>query len=201
MSRKRRKRLKRERRRERREQNRNRSNKRNEGMKIHSYKNEKELKKNDKKWKNSRLRSKNPGGYERHLKAAEAFKNRNKNNNAQPLATKKDSNKGKKWKFSNKELRTHRENIRDTEREAERLKNYKPKTLGGVKRETYTGNMRDMPQRPNVPKLPTLNLPGGRLGSRDIKKPSGLPGTIKDYNTSGINLDTAYTAHIKKKKT
>lgn len=166
-----------------------------------SYKNQKELKDAQKKWNNVRLQQRNPAGYKQHLSNVKAFNDAKKGskNDDVKISDKKGGKKGgKKWSFSKKEERAHSENIQATEREAKRLETYKPKTIKGVKRENYKGNMKDMPKRPNVPKLPKIDLPGGRLGSRNIKKPSGRPGTIKDYNTSRINLDSVYTAHLKK---
>ena len=147
-----------------------------------SYKNKKELKEAQKKWNSNRLRDISPAGYQRHLSAVEAFNSRNKNSSSStPVSSKKKGDgdgKGKKWSASKSEREAQDANIALTNKAAMAAKNYKPTKLN-LQQKDYEVTL---PKRPNVPKLPKLNVPGGGLTIKEVANPSGLPGTINKYS-------------------
>lgn len=147
-----------------------------------SYKNIDELRAAQKKWKNSRLQAKSPAGYQRHLAAVKAFNSSNSSKPSTPQPTKSKKTGNDSAKYTPKVSETKRTNkiLEDTRAAAAAVNNYKPERLN-VERNVYSN---DLPKRPNVPKLPKLNIPGGMSTSR-VAKPSGLPGTIKQYKPTG----------------
>lgn len=147
-----------------------------------SYKNEEELKAGIAKWKSNRLRDKSPAGYKRHLAAVDAWnaaKNNNSGTSSGTTTNNNDDDDGKNWSPSDKEKETHNKNIADTKAAAKAAKEYKPERLPGIKQREYEVTL---PKRPNVPKLPKLNVPGGGLKISEVKKPSGRSGTINKYS-------------------
>lgn len=145
-----------------------------------SYKNIEELEAAQQKWNSSRLQDRDPTGYERHLAAVKAFNSSNSSNSSSESTNKKKSNKGTKYKPPSKEAERTNKILQDTRDAAKRVKSYKPERLN-VQRNFYSN---DLPKRPSVPKLPKLKIPGGMYTSRTAK-PSGLPGTIKQYKPKG----------------
>ena len=147
-----------------------------------SYKNIDELRAAQKKWNNSRLQAKNPAGFKKHKEAVKAFNSSNssKPSTPQPTKSKKTGNDSAKYTPKASETKRTSKILKDTRDAAAAVKDYKPERLN-VERNVYTN---DLPKRPNVPKLPKLNIPGGMSTSR-VANPSGLPGTIKQYKPTG----------------
>tara|TARA_B100000035_G_scaffold109851_1_gene93258 strand:+ start:10635 stop:11504 length:870 start_codon:yes stop_codon:yes gene_type:complete len=147
-----------------------------------SYKNIDELRAAQKKWNNSRLQARNPSGFKKHKEAVAAFNSSNssKPSTPQPTESKKTGNDSPKYTPKASETKRTSKILKDTRAAAAAVKNYKPERLN-VERNVYSN---DLPKRPNVPKLPKLNIPGGMSSSR-VDKPSGLPGKINKYKPTG----------------
>ena len=159
-----------------------------------SYKNDKKYEQAVKRWRNSQLRVRDPAGYKKHQEKVAAYKkssSSSKSDSGRSSRNKGGSGGSNKFNFSKDERRAHDRNIEATKDRIDELKDYKPKEMD-LKRKTYS--LDGLPERPNVPKLPKLNLPGGALKSTDVAKPSGLPGTIKSY-TARPDYSQTFTAH------
>lgn len=166
-----------------------------------SYKNDKELKKGQKKWKSPVLQFVDPDGYQQHLADVKAYKSGNSSTSSGTTTTttseSDDKKKDKrKWERTDSEKATHDANVDHAEKAAWRARRYKPKKIGGIKPREYK---LDSPKRPSVPKLPKLNIPGGGLTIGKVKKPSGLPGTINSYSPKS-DYSKSYPNALPKKK-
>lgn len=167
-----------------------------------SYKNKKQLKEAKKKWNNGRLQARNPAGYQKHLSDVEAFKSTNKksssSSSSSSVSSKKKGDgdgKGNKWSASKGEKKAHEANIAQTNRAARAAKRYKPKKLN-LQQKDYKVTL---PERPSMPNLPTLNVPGGGLTIKQVANPSGLPGTINKYSPKS-DYSTSYPNALPKRK-
>ena len=164
-----------------------------------SYKNKKELKEAKKKWNSNRLRDISPAGYKRHLSAVEAFNSRNKNSSSSTSVSSKKKGdgdgKGNKWSASKGEQQAHEANIAQTNKAAKAAKEFKPTKLD-LQQKDYEVTLR---KRPNMPKLPKLNVPGGGLTIKEVANPSGLPGTINKYSPKS-DYSTSHPNALPKRK-
>ena len=143
-----------------------------------SYKNIDELRAAQKKWNNSRLQARNPAGFKKHKEAVKAFNSSNSSKPSSETPNEKKRDSDTRYQPKSKETRRTSKILKDTRDAAAAVKDYKPVPLN-VQRNVYNS---DLPKRPNVPKLPKLNIPGGMYSSK-AAKPSGLPGTCLLYQT------------------
>lgn len=100
---------------------------------------------------------------------------------------------GRKFKKS-KYAKRDEEHLKSLRSLTKKASDYKPKELNITKAKPLTSN--DLPDRPSAPGRPkTPYLPGNALKAKDVAKPSGRSGTIKDYRAktrSGSSLRNAY---------
>ena len=112
------------------------------------------------------------------------------NNNSMKIKnpSSKGKGKGNKYKINAKLGAAARKNIKDTENAAKTLRNFKAPEMK-VTEKTYTQNL---PDRPSVPKLPTITTPGGNLNATKVAKPSGRSGTINSYSAPVSDYKNVY---------
>lgn len=152
-----------------------------------SFKNDKEYEEAKRKWQNSRMQFQQRAGYERFLAAEEAYKNKDndsgndevKINNKKKGGGIREASRFNSTDYKKRDAQ-HTKNMQKLINKAK--KDYKPKELKVDKRKPLTS--KNLPDRPNAPKMPGIKLPGGVLTSDKVAKPSGLPGKIKDYSVS-----------------
>jgi hypothetical protein len=85
---------------------------------------------------------------------------------------------GRDFKKS-KYVKRHKEHIKGINKLTKKAKRYEPEDLKISKAKPLTSS--DLPDRPEAPKMPKLKVPGNVLRSDKVAKPSGQPGTIKQY--------------------
>ena len=119
-----------------------------------------------------------------------------KDTNPQMKVNKSSSKgKGNKYKPNRTVSAAAQKNIRDTEKAAKNLSNFKAPEMN-VAEKKYTQNL---PDRPSVPKLPTITTPGGNLNTTNVAKPSGRPGTINSYTAPVSDYKNVYK-NLKRKQ-
>ena len=85
---------------------------------------------------------------------------------------------GRKFKKS-KYSKEHKEHIEGIEKLTKKAKKYEPEPLQISKAKPLTSD--DLPDRPSAPKGPGIKMGNNSLRSDRVAKPSGRPGTIKEF--------------------
>ena len=137
-----------------------------------------------------------PGGKPPGSKEKESKKKESEDSNSSMKIKKKSSSgKGNKYKMSSSLSAAAQKNIRDTEQAAKKLSKFKaPEMKVSEKKYTQT-----LPDRPSIPKLPTITTPAGSLNSTSVAKPSGQSGSIKSYSAPVSDYKNVYK-NLKRKQ-
>lgn len=132
-----------------------------------------------------------PGGKKNESKKIDS----EDSNSSMKIKKKSSSGKGNKYKMDSSLKDASKKNIRDTEQAAKKLSNFKAPEMK-VAEKTYT---QTLPDRPSIPKLPTITTPAGSLNSTSVAKPSGQSGSIKSYSAPVSDYKNVYK-NLKRKQ-